>query len=135
MYIMGWLREKTIYRLNKKNLKRVPNTPGVYKIYDEERQPMYVGTTAGNWGKQWGDGKVQRRGQGARNAAQRDRYRYGLKHRISSYQQKDDYQEHKTKRALRDDKPSYFYYDTIRNEEKRKATEKRLKNGHKHNHR
>ena len=132
---MGWLREKTIYKLTKKNLRRVPNTPGVYKIYDADKQPMYVGTTAGNDGKQWGDGKVQRKGSGARNQANGDRFRYGLKHRISSYQQKDDYQEHRTKKALRADQPSYFYYDTIRSNAVRRATEKKLKNGHKHNHR
>ena len=35
---MAWLRENRLYKLNKKNLSRVPNTGGNYKLYNADRQ-------------------------------------------------------------------------------------------------
>lgn len=118
---MGWLREGRIYKLNKKNLSRVPQSPGVYKLYNDNRKPIYTGTTAGGTGKQWGDTPDKS-------------YRYGLRHRISSYQQKDDYKEHPTKKQLRKNgKPEYFMYDSEHNHNKRREKEKNYKRGLRYN--
>ena len=57
---MAWLRSGRVYKLTKENLKKVPNTAGNYKLYNKERKPLYVGTTAGNVGKKWGKGEDQR---------------------------------------------------------------------------
>ena len=120
---MGWLRSGRVYKLTKDNLKKVPNTAGNYKLYDKDRKPLYVGTTAGNVGAKWGKDNDQR-------------YRYGLRHRLGSYQQKDDYKEHPTKKPLAQrGKPQFFKYTPIRNDEKRREQEKKDKQGHKFNFR
>ena len=115
---MGFIRSGRIHKLSKENLSRVPNSAGNYKLYDKNRKPVYVGTTAGKVGAKWGREEHQR-------------YRYGLRHRLGSYQQKDDYKEHPTKKSL---KAHYFSYKPIRNDNTRRATEKRDKQGMKHNH-
>ena len=120
---MGYLRKGRVYKLTKENLAKVPNTAGNYKLYNKDRKPLYVGTTAGNFGAKWGKGEDQR-------------YRYGLRHRLGSYQQKDDYKEHPTKKSLHEKgKPQYFSYNPIRNDVKRREQEKRDKQGHKYNFR
>lgn len=120
---MAWLRSGRVYKLTKENLKKVPNTAGNYKLYNKERKPLYVGTTAGNVGKKWGKGEDQR-------------YRYGLRHRLGSYQQKDDYKEHPTKKPLQQKgKPQFFSYSPIRSDVKRREQEKRDKQGHRFNFR
>ena len=83
-----WKRQGKIHKLTKENLSNVPNTAGNYKLYDKNRKPIYVGTTAGRVGAKWGSKPHQR-------------YRYGLRHRLGSYQQQDDYKEHPTKKADR----------------------------------
>ena len=75
---MGWLRSGRVYKLTKENLAKVPNSAGNYKLYNKEKKPVYVGTTAGKVGAKWGKNEDQR-------------YRYGLRHRLGSYQQEDDY--------------------------------------------
>tara|TARA_B110000438_G_scaffold3908_1_gene3911 strand:+ start:6522 stop:6872 length:351 start_codon:yes stop_codon:yes gene_type:complete len=115
---MGFLRTGRVHKLTKDNLARVPNSAGNYKLYDKNRKPVYVGTTAGNVGAKWGKKDDQR-------------YRYGLRHRLGSYRQEDDYKEHPTKKALR---PKYFSYKSIRNDNTRRAAEKRDKQGMRHNH-
>ena len=126
---MAWLRENRLYKLNKKNLSRVPNTGGNYQLYNADRQPIYAGTTKGNWG---GPYQSHRPNLG--------RYRYGLRHRLGSYIQVDDFKEHPTKKALRlgDPKgipgPDYFLYDSHRSDRKRRVQEKKWKKGLKHNH-
>ncbi len=120
---MGFLRSGRVYKLTKENLAKVPNTAGNYKLYNKKRKPLYVGTTAGKTGAKWGKEEHQR-------------YRYGLRHRLGSYQQKDDYKEHPTKRPLaKNGRPKYFSYKSIRNDNTRKATEKRDKQGHRFNFR
>lgn len=115
-----WKRQGKIYKLTKDNLSCVPNTAGNYKLYDKNRQPIYVGTTAGKVGAKWGDKPHQR-------------YRYGLRHRLGSYQQKDDYDEHPTKKALRRANPVYFSYKSIRTDSTRRKEEKINKQGHRFN--
>ena len=126
---MGWLREKRLYKLNKENISRVPNTGGNYKLYNADRKPVYAGTTKGNWG-----------GPFQKDKPDLGRYRYGLRHRLGSYIQKDDYREHPTKKALRNGDPKgppgpdYFMYDAHRSDSQRRAQEKNWKKGLKHNH-
>ena len=114
---MGFLRAGRVHRLSKENLSKVPQSAGNYTLYDKNRKPVYVGTTAGNTGARYANGKGH--------------YRYGLRHRLGSYQQKDDYKEHPTKKAL---KAKYFAYRPIRNDNTRRAAEKREKQGMRHNH-
>jgi hypothetical protein len=119
---MGFLRQGRIYKLTKDNLRKVPNSAGNYKLYNGERKPLYVGTTAGKVGKKWGKEDHQR-------------YKYGLRHRLGSYQQKDDYKEHPTKRPLARAKPQFFMYRSIRTDSTRQAVEKKDKQGHRFNFR
>lgn len=121
---MRYIRENTIYKLNKNNLSRTPNSAGNYVLYNKDRQPIYVGTTAGNWG-----------GPYQKHKPKLGRYRYGLRHRIGSYIQEDCYVEHPTKKALRNKgKPTYYMYDSIRSDNQRKAQEKKMKQNMKYNH-
>jgi len=115
---MGFLRSNRVHKLTKENLSKVPNSAGNYKLYDKNRKPVYVGTTAGRVGAKWGEKEHQR-------------YRYGLRHRLGSYQQKDDYKEHPTKKSLN---AHYFSYNPIRNHNTRRSTEKCDKQGMRHNH-
>lgn len=108
-----YLRSGAIHRLTKENVSRVPNTAGVYKFYNRNKKPIYIGTTKGNYGSNWGPKPHQR-------------YRYGLKHRIGSYVQKDDPREHPTKPALRK-QIRYFSYKPIRSHTKRRELEKKIK--------
>lgn len=115
---MGWLRSGRVYKLTKDNLAKVPNSAGNYTLYNKDKKPVYVGTTKGNVGAKWGKEEHQR-------------YRYGLRHRLGSYQQEDDYKEHPTKKSLN---AKYFKYKGISNDNKRRAEEKKAKQGMYHNH-
>jgi hypothetical protein len=118
---MGYLKAGRIYKLTKDNLSKVPNTGGIYKIYNSNKCHDYTGTTKGNVGAKWGSEEHQR-------------YRYGLRHRLGSYIQKDDYEEHPTKKSLRATKNRYFAYYPVRNDDRRRELEKKMKQGVRHNH-
>ena len=108
--MLGWLSLNLNRKpFNRKHTLKEPNKPGIYTFYDEWGRPIYVGRTAGNHGK------------------------YGIKHRISSYHQKDSFIEHPTKKKLR---PEIKFYSAVVVEDKamRRAMEKELKKGMKHNH-
>jgi len=96
-------------RLIKKNTTAayVPDKSGIYKIYDKRKKLIYVG--------------ISKNGKHS-----------GLKHRLQSYTQKDDFKEHRTKKALRSD-ARYFKYKTMRISKARRI-ENRLKKNLKHNH-
>ena len=51
--------------------------------------------------------------------------------KLGSYQQEDDYKEHPTKKSLN---AKYFKYKGISNDDKRRAEEKKAKQGMYHNH-
>ena len=114
---LGWM---SLYANRKpftrENVLKLSNKGGLYQYYDKNHKPIYIGRASGNGGK------------------------YGLKHRVSSYYQVDDFKEHPTKKALRlgDPKgipgPDYFLYDSHRSDRKRRVQEKKWKKGLKHNH-
>jgi len=108
-------------RWNKANVRGESNKGGVYAFYDEEKRRIYAGRASGNVGEPWGPNP---------NGG---RYRYGLRHRLQSYHQKDDAAEHPTKVALRRE-IAYYYTREIANKQNRRATEKRWKEGNRHNH-
>jgi|TARA_B100001059_G_C17722621_1_gene521604 hypothetical protein len=115
---MVYLKEGRVYKLTKDNLAKTPNSAGNYKLYNKNKRPVYVGTTAGKTGAKWGKEEHQR-------------YKYGLRHRLGSYQQEDDYKEHPTKKSLN---ARYFKFTKYSNDEKRRAAEKKEKQGMYHNH-
>tara|TARA_Y100000758_G_C15695770_1_gene291321 strand:- start:136 stop:447 length:312 start_codon:yes stop_codon:yes gene_type:complete len=94
---------------NREHTLKLDNKPGIYTFYDEFGRPIYIGRTAGNGGK------------------------YGLKHRVTSYHQKDSFVEHPTKKALRPE-IAYFSAVVVDDKKTRRAMEKELKKGMKHNH-
>ena len=60
----------------KPNIKLVPNDEGIYMFFDKNGNPLYVGVS--------------------------DKRRYsGIRHRVESYEEKDDPVEHPTKVELR----------------------------------
>ena len=89
--------------LSRENSKDIPRSAGLYRIHNKAGTPIYLGRS-------------------------RD-----LKHRISSYHQVDDFQEHPTKRSLRREAYS-FSYQIINGQPDRRKKEKNLKNKFKHNH-
>lgn len=91
-------------RFKRQNLLKgmVPNKPGVYKMYDKDGNLLYVG--------------VARR----------------LRHRVQSYYQKDDYNEHKTKKRLRPKIHTYEYKKLPL--KKAREIEHKLKKNTPHNH-
>ncbi len=115
---MVFLKEGRVYKLTKDNLAKVPNSAGNYKLYNKNKRPVYVGTTKGGIGAKWGKEEHQR-------------YKYGLRHRLGSYQQEDDYEEHPTKKSLN---ARYFKFTKIANDKKRREAEKKEKQGMRHNH-
>ena len=107
-----------IQRFNKENISKEPNTGGVYRFYNKDRKLIYVGRASGNWGTKF-QPKVKDSG----------RYRFGQRHRLQSYYQKDDFGRddgHPTKKALRP-RIKYYYTQTVVSKPKRRALEKRLK--------
>ena len=85
-------------------IENLPKKAGVYQYYDKNHKPIYIGRASGNGGK------------------------YGLKHRVSSYYQVDDFKEHPTKKALRP-KIKFFSTLVVEDKKKRRAMEKELKKG------
>ena len=66
---------------NKKNIMkpRIPNKPGIYRFYDKNGRPIYVG------------------------------HARKLRHRIQSYKQTDCFKEHPTKKKLRPEIAYVYY--------------------------
>lgn len=91
---------------SKENISKVPDKAGVYAYFDKGQKPIYVGVSH--------DGNAS-----------------GLRHRIQSYDEKDDFDEHPTKEALRPHIHS-FRYKVVSIEEARKI-EKNLKQDTKYN--
>ena len=108
-------------RFTKTNVNGETNQGGVYNFYNKKKERIYTGRASGNVGGKWGD------------SSDGGNFRYGLKHRLQSYMQKDDPKEHPTKVALRP-KIEYYYAKEIQNKKDRRATEKRWKQGNKFNH-
>jgi len=106
---------------NRRNVNKESNKGGVYVFYDRYGRRIYAGRASGRVGEPWGDNP---------NGG---RFRYGIKHRLQSYHQKDDFEEHPTKKALRND-IHYYQVHHVANQQKRRALEKQLKQGNKHNH-
>ena len=92
----------TTIRLTLENITPIKNKPGIYIFYNRNNTPVYIGIS-----------KV-------------------LKHRILSYIEKDDFKEHRTKRALRKE-IYYFEYQYMSLSQARKK-EKRIKDDLKHNY-
>ena len=112
-------------KFNKENIAEEPNTGGVYRFYNKDKKLIYVGRASGKWGTKF-QPDVKHSG----------RYRFGQRHRLQSYYQKDDFGKddgHPTKKALRP-KIKYYYTQTVVSKPKRRALEKKLKKGLKHNH-
>ncbi|MAF44235.1 MAG: hypothetical protein CMI54_08775 [Parcubacteria group bacterium] len=113
---LGWM---SLYTNRKKftreNVLKLDNGGGLYQFYNKQGVPIYIGRTAGNKDK------------------------YGLKHRVSSYLQIDDFNEHPTKKALRP-KIHSFSVLSVEDKKRRRMMEMQLKKGlHgngklKHNH-
>lgn len=98
-------------RFNPENVNSEKNRPGVYKFYNRNKDVIYVGTA--------GHGKPE----------------YGVKHRLQSYQEKDCFREHPTKKQLR--KGIHFYeVDHMPKRELKKSEIRRIRiNKPRHNHR
>lgn len=125
---MGWIRKKLGLgtgrkRFTKEELAKLSNDGGVYELYPcGTCPPIYVGRASGGRNS---DGKRA----------------YGLKHRLQSYDQKDDFTKpdgHPTKKALRG-KITHFDTVIINDKKERRAIEKQLRklkagNFYKHNH-
>ena len=112
-------------KFNKENIANEPNTGGVYRIYNKDRKLIYVGRASGKWGTKF-----------QRDVPHSGRYRFGQRHRLQSYYQKDDFHSddgHPTKKALRP-RIKYYYTQTVVSKPKRRALEKKLKKGLKFNH-
>jgi len=107
----------------KENVAKLSNNGGVYIFYNKKKEPIYVGRASGKYGSHY------------HNNPKYGRYRFGLKHRVQSYYQKDQFHGeagHPEKRVLRK-RIAYFKTKEIPNKTNRRATEKRLKQGMKFN--
>lgn len=106
-------------KFTKANLAELTNDGCVYELYDKNGKRVYVGRASGG-----------RNSEGKRA--------YGCKHRLQSYDQKDDYGKkngHPTKKALRDEGIGFFDYAIMNNKKERRAAEAKLRKlGYKHNH-
>ena len=112
-------------KFNKENIANEPNNGGVYRFYNKDRKLIYVGRASGKWGTKF-----------QRDVPHSGRYRFGQRHRLQSYYQKDDFHSddgHPTKKALRP-RIKYYYTQTVVSKPKRRALEKKLKKGLKFNH-
>ena len=89
-------------KINKENIARIKNKPGIYRIYSCDNKLQYVGTS-----------KI-------------------LKHRLQSYYQKDDFSVNKTKKALRKKacKFSYHYMPITKARIAEKRIKKNLPHNH-----
>jgi len=84
----------------KENISRLPNTAGIYQFYDAGKKPIYVG--------------VAHHGDYS-----------GIKHRVQSYDEADDFSEHPTKKELKG-KIHSFKFQELEIQEAR-ILEKKLK--------
>ena len=109
-------------RFTKANISGEKNKGGVYNLYNSKKERIYTGRASGNVGSKFDRGDPDG-----------GRYRYGLKHRLQSYYQKDDPREHPTKVALQG-RVKYYYAKEIGSKKIRRATEKEWKQGNKFNH-
>lgn len=92
-------------RFTRDNVLKEKNVAGVYTLYDEFGNRMYVGRTSGS------------------------EYS-GLKKRLSSYYQKDDLDgEHNEKKALRKHGIAYYSTTPVKDKKKRRQLEKKRKKG------
>ena len=91
------------------NMKKVPNEPGVYSFFDANNKKIYVGRA--------GEGKYA-----------------GLRHRVGSYIQKDDFAVNRTKDELRPN-IARFSFQVIPDKKFRRKLEKKMKSGLRFNHR
>jgi excinuclease UvrABC nuclease subunit len=94
----------------KENVANEDNRTGVYRFFDNKKNLIYIG-----------------------HAKQGDYS--GIRHRLQSYYQKDDPQEHPTKCALRK-KIWYYSVEYFRSTERAKEYERNIKNRYepRHNH-
>lgn len=90
----------------KDHISLVPDATGVYVFLDKTKTPIYAGRTI-------------------------DRKYSGLRHRIQSYDEKDDFNEHPTKKALRPHINSFMWKKTT--EAGAKELEDKLKQHMKYN--
>ena len=88
--------------LNKSNVSNVKNKAGIYRIYNKNGTPVYVGSS-----------KI-------------------LKHRLQSYYQDDDFSVNTTKKALRPDakKFTYSYMGISKARTLEKKSKKGLRHNH-----
>tara|TARA_B100000029_G_scaffold81047_3_gene72138 strand:+ start:1127 stop:1492 length:366 start_codon:yes stop_codon:yes gene_type:complete len=108
---------------NKENVSKLSNKGGVYVFFNKKKEPIYVGRASGKYGSHYD------------NNPNYGRYRFGLRHRLQSYYQKDQFHGeagHPEKKKLRP-RIAYFRTREIANKTERRATEKRLKQGMKFN--
>ena len=89
--LRGW---SSLITFKKENISKVPDATGVYLFFNKNRTPIYIGRS-------------------------KNKEFSGLRHRIQSYNEVDDYNEHKTKRVLRG-KIASFRYKTTTVDEARK---------------
>lgn len=99
----GWSQNITF---NKENISRIPDVTGIYMFMNKDGHPIYVGRSH--------DGPYS-----------------GLRHRLQSYYEEDDFNEHPTKEKLR---PAIHFvkFQKTSESEARKIEEK-LKQGLKYN--
>jgi len=94
-YKGSWSTPKPI---TTENLSKVPDASGIYALM-RGKKVLYVGVSK--------DDKAS-----------------GLRHRLQSYNEKDDYSEHRSKRALRDAHPTAFKYQVMPIRDARKLEHK-----------
>lgn len=80
----GWSNK---IEFSKEGISTVPDATGVYLFYDRNNKPIYIGRSI-------------------------DREYSGLRHRLQSYHEVDDFDEHPTKKALRPHINSFRYKET-----------------------
>lgn len=86
----------------KENVAELENRPGIYRYYDKNKKLIYIGRS------------------------------HVIRHRVQSYYQKDDFNEHPTKEALR--KEIAYFNVEYKSPEEARNHEHKVKNGLKHNH-
>jgi excinuclease UvrABC nuclease subunit len=113
------IKDGRVQKFTKDNIAKVPNVKGGYVFFNANKQKIYTGRASGSIGAKWGKDEE-------------DRWVYGLRHRLQSYYQKDDYGAHPTKQPLRNN-IVYFDYTVFRNEGDLRKWEKTSKQGNRFN--
>lgn len=114
------LKDGRRQKFTKNNISRVPNVKGGYVLFDNNKNAIYTGRSSAHVGTKWGKDPE-------------DRWVYGLRHRLQSYYQKDNFNEHPTKAPLRKE-IAFFDYTVFNNEEDLRKWERENKKGKKFNH-